>query len=109
MSNNDNDGSGFNGVPGSVSRSGFAIRIRIQDGKNYPQTLKKLIKFICLSAECSVLRAEGFFFSFEISTLQFLMKNKKIFSCIFFFSFWSSKPWIRIRIHVKCRIRIRIQ
>ncbi len=32
-------GSGFNRVPGSVSWSGFAIRIRIriQEGKNYPQ------------------------------------------------------------------------
>jgi hypothetical protein len=28
-------GSGFNGVPGSVS--GFAIRIRIQEGKNGPE------------------------------------------------------------------------
>jgi hypothetical protein len=29
---------GFNRVPGSVSGSGFAIRIRIQEGKNDPQT-----------------------------------------------------------------------
>jgi hypothetical protein len=29
-------GYGFNGVPGSVSGSGFATRI--QEGKNYPQT-----------------------------------------------------------------------
>jgi hypothetical protein len=33
-------GSGFNGVPESIS--GSAIRIRIQEGKNYPQTLKKI-------------------------------------------------------------------
>ncbi len=38
----------------------------------------------------------------------------KIFGCIFFFlNFWSSKPWIRIRINLKCWIyicfRIRIQ
>ncbi len=38
-------GSGFNGVPGSISGSGFTVRIRIQEGKNYPQTLKKLYKF----------------------------------------------------------------
>jgi hypothetical protein len=39
--------SGFNGVPGSLSGSGFTVRmrIRIQEGKNYPQTLKKINKF----------------------------------------------------------------
>ncbi len=35
--------SGFNQVSGS--RSGFRIRIRIQEGKNYPQKLKKARKF----------------------------------------------------------------
>ncbi len=31
-------------IPGSVSGSGFAIRIRIQEGKNDPQTKKKVRK-----------------------------------------------------------------
>ncbi len=33
-------------------------------------------------------------------------KKKKNFSCTFFFNFWSSKPWIRIWIHLKCWIRV---
>ncbi len=49
--------------------------------------------------------AEGFFCNLDIlhgglgiGKLQFLKKKKKnlIFSCNFFFNFWSLKPWIRI-------------
>jgi hypothetical protein len=46
----------FNGVPGYVS--GFAIRIRIQEGKNDPQTsklIKKLINLVFRRAGCSLL------------------------------------------------------
>jgi hypothetical protein len=53
----------------------------------------------------SSLRAEVFFCSIDIGELQFLIKKK---SSFFSFSFLSSKPWIRIRIHLKCWIRIRI-
>ncbi len=46
----------------------------------------------------------------RISKLQFLIKKYNFFSIVFFLNFWSSKPWIsiRIRIHFKCLIRIRI-
>ncbi len=80
-------GSGFNGVPGSVSGSWFAIRIQIQEGKNR----KKLGNFMFWSAGCAVLRAEGFSCSLDvlyrglgISKLQFWMikKRKNNFSCI---------------------------
>ncbi len=49
-------------------------------------------------AGCSLLRAEGFSCSLNISKMHFLIKKKslKTFSAVryFFFSFWSSKPWI---------------
>jgi hypothetical protein len=38
-------GSGYNGIPRSVSGSGFAIRIRIQEGKIDPQKYKKKLFF----------------------------------------------------------------
>jgi hypothetical protein len=72
------------------------------------------------SAGCSLLRAEGFFCSLDILYTGFRDKyiksfdQKKIykFSAVFFFYFLSSKPWIRIRIririHLKCWIRIHI-
>jgi hypothetical protein len=61
------------------------------------------------------LRAEGFSCSLDIlyeglgiSKLQFLIKKRYTkFSAVFFFVFWSSIPWIRI--HFKCRIRIRMR
>ncbi len=72
---------------------------------------KKLINFISLSAECNLLRAEGFYCSLVMSKLQFLIqrkeeKNRVLF--FFFFIFWSSKSRIRIRIYWKCWIRTRI-
>ncbi len=85
-------GTGFNGVPLSVCGSG-SKREKITHKHR-----KKLINFIW-SAGCSLFRAEGFSCSLDISKLQFLKKKKykrKHFFCIFFFSFWSSKPWIRI-------------
>ncbi len=61
------------------------------------------------SVEYSLLRAEGFsgsmdvfYGSLAISKLQFDFKKS---SPVYFFSLWSSKPWIRI--YVKCWIRIR--
>jgi hypothetical protein len=42
----DRIGSGFYGVPGSLSGSGFAIRIRIQEGKKIHKNMKILINFI---------------------------------------------------------------
>ncbi len=51
---------------------------------------KKSINYIYWSAGCSLLRAEGFSCSLDISKLQFFK------SVFIFFSFWSSKPWTRI-------------
>ncbi len=69
---------------------------------------EKLRKFIFWSDGCSLLRAEGFFFSLDvlyrglgIGKLQFLIKIIfNFFSCPFF-NFWSSKPWILIGIQPK--------
>ncbi len=75
------------------------------------------MNFIFWSAGCSLLNAEGFSNSLdvlsgglEISKLHFLKKIKK-FQLYFFLHFWSSKPWIRIRIriHLKCWIRIQVR
>ncbi len=68
---------------------------------------KKLMHFTFWSAGCYLLRAEGFSCSLDvlygclgISILQYFVKKRWIFvSCIFSSIFWSSKPWIRIRIH----------
>ncbi len=104
-------GSGFN----QVSGSGFGIRIRIQEGKNDPQKYKK-VKISCLkSAECSLLRAEGFSCSFDvlfgglgISKSQFLIKKYQIFFQLWiFFNFWSSIPGSGSIVGLKCWIRIR--
>ena len=81
------------------------IRIQILIGsgsrrvKMTHKNRKKLINFIFRSAGCSLLRAEGFSCSLDISKLQFLIKKerKKNFCCNFFFGFWSLKSWIRIR------------
>ncbi len=67
------------------------------------------------SAGCSLWRAEGFsccldvlYGGLGISKIA-ICDQKKIFKNVhlyfFFFSFWSSKSWIRIRIHLKCWIR----
>ncbi len=61
------------------------------------------------SAGCSLLRAEGFSYSFDvlyegrgISKLQYFIKKiYKIFSAVNFLNFWSWKPWIRIRIGIQ--------
>ncbi len=84
--------SGFKCVAGSISGSGFAIRIRIQEGK------KVKLNFIFWSAGCSLLRDEGFSCNLDISKVQFLIKKdfKKFLLYFFFFNVWSSKPWIRI-------------
>ncbi len=51
--------SGFNQVSGSVSKSGFGIRI--QEGKNDPQKEKFFYRnFMFSSARYSLLRTEGF-------------------------------------------------
>ncbi len=82
--------------------SGFAIRIRIQEAKNYPE--KKWINFIYWSAGCSLLRAEGFSCSLDvlyeglgISKLQFLIKKRKkqIFP-VFFSIFCHQNPGSRL-------------
>ncbi len=56
---------------------------------------KKLINFIFWGAGCSLLRAKVFSCSLDISKLQFF-DHKNFSICFFFFSFWSSKPWIRV-------------
>ncbi len=62
-----------------------------------------------------LLRAEGFFCNLdvlygglEIGKLQ-SKKIKFIFSCNFFFNFWSLKPRIRMVFSLKCWIRIRMK
>jgi hypothetical protein len=80
-------GSVFNGVPRSVFGSGFAIRTRIQDGKNGPENRKQLINFIFCSAGCSLSRAEGFFCSLDVlwrTFLQSLIKKETNISALFF-------------------------
>ncbi len=75
---------------------------------------KKLMNLIFWSAGCSLLRAEGFSCSLDvlyggqrINKLECLIKKDiKNSAVFFFFSFWSSKPWIRI--HLKCWILILI-
>jgi hypothetical protein len=78
----------------------FRIRIRIdfdpQDpypgGQKWQQNRKIFRNFMCCSAGCSPLRAEGFFCSFDVlyvglerSKLQFfVLKKNNIFSCKFF-------------------------
>jgi hypothetical protein len=82
---------------------------------------KKLRNFMFWSAECYLLRAEGFSCSLSvlygglgISKPQFLIKKQStIFRCKFFYSFWSLNPWIRNRNRIrklqKCWIRILIK
>ncbi len=57
-----------------------------------------------------LLRAEGFSCSLNglFGVNSFFLSKKIIFSAVLFPNFWSSKPWIRnrIRIHLKCWIRI---
>jgi hypothetical protein len=61
----------------------WGLWIRIQEGKNDPQKRKNLINLVFSSAECSLLRAEGFLCSLDvsygslgISKLQFLIKKR---------------------------------
>ncbi len=105
-------GSGFNGAPGPEIR----IRIRNPDpdkgGQKWQKNREKkqgLIIFIFWSADCSLLRAEGFSCCSDVLieaqgyvNCHFLTKkdSKKIFSSIFF-NFRSSKPWIRIQIRIE--------
>ncbi len=76
---------------------------------------KKIRNIMFWSVGGSLLRAEGFFCNLDvlceglgIGKLLFLIQNIKNSSCKFFFSFWSSKPWIWISIYPKI-IRIRIK
>jgi hypothetical protein len=65
-------------------------------------------------AGCSLLRAEGVFFSLDvlygglgISKLNFLIKKYKFY--FFSYNFLSSEPWIRIYLTIWIRSRIRIE
>ncbi len=100
-------GSGFSGVPRSVSGSGSRrAKICVAPGN-------ELVNLFFLSAGCSLLRAEVFCCSLGISKLQFMIKTN--FHLYFFLKFLVIKildlNGIRIRtwIHLKCWIRIRIQ
>ncbi len=95
-------GSGFNGVPGSVFGS--------RSAKMVQKNRKQLIHFIFWSAGCSLLRAKGFSWSFDvlygglgIIKLQFFWskKKEKKFSAVLFFIVLSSKLWIRIRFRIQ--------
>jgi hypothetical protein len=79
----------------------LGIRIRIQEGKNDPHAtiLEKVKKYNVLSAGCSLLKAKGF--SYSLSVLYGGLGINKIFTTVNFFNFWSSKPfiWIRVRLN----------
>ncbi len=66
-------GSGFNGFvdPYPDSQSWW-----IQEGKMTHKHRKKLINFIFWSAGCSLLRADDFSCSLDISKLEFLIKKR---------------------------------
>ncbi len=91
-------GSGFNGVPGSVFGSGFAIGYGSRRAKMTRKHRNKLINFIFLSAGYSLLRAEGFSCSLDIKKLAIFYQNNFIKTM--------DPDWIRIciRIHVKCSV-----
>ncbi len=91
---------------------------RIEEGKNDPQKLRKVMKFhVFWSAGCSILRAESFSCSLDVhhgglgmNVLYFLIKkNKNFFQLVIFYNFCSSNPLIWIRIDQICWIRIRIE
>ncbi len=78
------------------------------------------IFFMIWSAGCSLLKAWDFSYSLavlhgglgiNVPVWQILTKKIRIFSPskFFLFNFWSSNPWIRIRINLKCWIGIRIE
>jgi hypothetical protein len=77
-------------------------------GRKWPTEMEKVHKFFFWSDRCSLLRAEGFSCSLDIREFKFfdhktILKN---FSALFFFfSFWSSKPWIRIDLKWWIRIQ----
>ncbi len=54
---------------------------------------RKKVHSFFLSAGCSLLRGEGFSYSLDICKLRFLIKKREK---SVLFSFWSSKPWIRL-------------
>ena len=127
-------GSGFNGVPGSVSGAG--IRIWIQQGKNYHKqdfgsgsgqwirtvfgsrrakmthkSRKKLRNFMFWSAGCSLLRAEGFFSTRNLDVLYVGLETGKLYGSFlseknFVFCFGSGSGSV---FSLKCWIRIRIK
>ncbi len=73
-------------------------------GQKWPTKIeKKYINFIFWSAGCSLLRAEGVSCSLDV------LYGKTFLAVFFFCKFWLSKPWIRIRIHLKCWIWIRFR
>ncbi len=74
-----------------LSWSGFAIPIRIQEGKMAQKKRKQLRNFIFWSAGCSFLRAEGFSYTVtwtsssigKVNCNLWSKKERKNFSCIF--------------------------
>jgi hypothetical protein len=98
--------------PDSQTGSGSGSRRAKMIHKN-----RKKLRSSFFEAGCFVLRANGFSCSLNvlyrgqgISKLQFLILKKKKFRCIFFLQFLVIKSpdpdCIRIRIHLKCWIRI---
>ncbi len=88
--------------------------IRIKDGAKRPR--KTVKRFHLLKCWMFSLRPEGFSCSLDvlykglgIIKLQVLIKKRyKISSTVpgfFFLKFWPSKPWMRIRINLRCRPR----
>ncbi len=117
VSDPDPDWIKINQVRGSVSGSGFRIRIRIQEGnKDWQKHRKFFWNFMFWSAGCSLFRAEaGIFCSLDVlsgvlgTKCTVLFNPEKFFiffPAINFFIFWSSSdPWIRIGVFsLKCWI-----
>jgi hypothetical protein len=64
-----------------------------------------------LRGECFCCCFDVLYAGLRIMNLQFFILNNKykFSSCKFCSSFWSSKFWIRIRVDIKCWIRMRIR
>ena len=82
-------------------------------GHKCPIKTEKVKKYhVFLSTGCSLLMTEGFSCSLDVFygglIAFFLFRRRKKFRQYYFFQFWSSNPWIRIRrirIHMKCWIQ----
>ncbi len=95
------------GSGGSLYQAGkkrVVLLYRFKRARLTHKNRKKLRNFMFWSAECSLVRTEGFSIGLDvlcggigISKLQFKKKYQIFLQLSIFFKFWSLKPWIRIR------------